>query len=173
MGKARLFVPASRLDRRPERSLCRDMRILLLLGMLACLPALAHGQAEVGPETVAARFVAAWNAHDAEGFGRLLATDADWVTAGGLRLQGRANVRSFLGNEHATWAKHTGMRAVSVHVRPLSTGSASVFLEWEIFAEAGVPGSPPRRGNNLFVAVRGESGWVIVAGQVALAPVPR
>ena len=149
----------------------------LAIALLASLAAPTHAQSGTGPEQVevANRFVAAWNAHDAVALGRLVAADADWVTASGLRVHGRAKIQDYLAREHATWAKTTTMRVVSIHVRPLSTGAASVFLEWEIVEDAGVAGAGPtaRRGNYLFVVMREGAGWIIVAGQVARAPAPK
>jgi len=115
------------------------------------------------------RFVAAWNAHDAPAFGALMATDADWVTASGVRLRGRDKIQAYLAEEHASWAKQTTMRAVNIHVRPLNRTSAVVLFEWEI-ATPGEEGGAPSvaRGNNLFVAAD-DKGWSIVSGQVARA----
>jgi len=145
---------------------------LALVFMLAWPAAPLHAQTEPGADEVAKRFVAAWNEHDAPAFGQLLAADADWVTASGLRLHGRAKVQEFLAKEHSTWARTTSMRVVSIHVRPLSSNAAGVFLEWEIVetAAASEPAPSARRGNNLFVVTRAGGGWVIAAGQVARVP---
>lgn len=91
------------------------------------------------PNSLVTAFVDAWNTHDPAAFGKLFAPDADWVTASGIRLRGREKE------------------------------AASVFFEWEISEEAAgsAEASSPRRGNNLFVVQRAESGWTIVAGQVA------
>jgi uncharacterized protein (TIGR02246 family) len=126
------------------------------------------------PDDVASRFAEAWNAHDAAAFGRLLVADADWVTASGLRLHGRAKIQEYLAKEHSTWAGATTMRVVSIHVRALSPGAASVFFEWEIVASSDAnPAAGARRGNNLFVVSQTSGEWQIVAGQVARAPEKR
>lgn len=116
---------------------------------------------------LASRFVDAWNAHDSVAFAKLMAEDADWVTASGLRLRGRENIRAYLSEEHATWAKRTSMQAMHVHVRPLNEKTSIVSFEWTI-TTPGEEGGPPSvaRGNNLFVTVD-EKGWLIVSGQVA------
>jgi uncharacterized protein (TIGR02246 family) len=119
------------------------------------------------PESLATRFVDAWNSHDAAAFGALMAVDADWVTASGIRLRGRDSIQAYLADEHATWAKSTTMRATNIHVRSLSRNSAVVLFEWEISTPAESGGAPSiARGNNLFVAVMG-GGWAIASGQVA------
>lgn len=118
---------------------------------------------------LATRFVAAWNAHDAPAFRALMAGDADWVTASGVRLRGRDNIQAYLAEEHATWAKPTTMRAMNIHVRALNRSTAVVLFEWEISTPGKDGGAPAvARGNNQFVAVD-DKGWAIVAGQVARA----
>jgi uncharacterized protein (TIGR02246 family) len=119
------------------------------------------------PASLAARFAAAWNAHDAEAFASLLAPDADWVTASGQRLRGRAAITDFLAEEHRTWAKATTMRARNVHSRRLDESTVIVMFEWEI-ETPGEAGAAPTvaRGNNLFVTRR-DDGWLVIAGQVA------
>jgi len=121
---------------------------------------------------LATRFVEGWNAHNAASFGALMAVDADWVTASGIRLRGRDKIQDYLAGEHATWAKRTSMRALNIHVRPLNAKAAIVHFEWEI-ATPGEGGGAPSvaRGNNLFVAVD-DNGWIIVSGQVARARTP-
>ena len=135
----------------------------------------AWGQADTPePDDVATRFAEAWNAHDAAALGRLLVADADWVTASGLRLHGRTKIQDYLAKEHSTWARATTMRVVSIHVRALSAGAASVFFEWEIVTTSDAsPAAGARRGNNLFVVSRSSGDWQIVAGQVARAPEKR
>lgn len=122
------------------------------------------------PGDLATRFAAAWNAHDSAAFAALMATDADWVTASGVRLRGRAQIQAFLAEEHELWAHRTTMRALNIRVRSLDRKTAVVLFEWEIATPRG-PGEAPlvSRGNNLFVA-SDDKGWIIVAGQVARAP---
>ena len=120
-------------------------------------------------DELATRFVAAWNAHDPASFAALMATDADWVTASGIRLRGRDKIEAFLAEEHATWAKPTTMQAMNIHVRRLNSKTAIVLFEWEIATPGAGSGAPTvSRGNNLFVAVD-DGGWTIVSGQVARA----
>ena len=118
---------------------------------------------------LATRFAEAWNDHDAASFGALMAVDADWVTASGLRLRGRDKIQAYLAEEHSTWAKHTSMRAKNISVRPLTAKTAIVLFEWEIETPGDAGGAPSvARGNNMFVASY-DSHWTIVAGQVARA----
>ena len=142
--------------------------------MLVCL-VLAWSSASPGmsitpaPDGVVIGFVAAWNSHSPAAFGQLMAADADWVTASGQRLRGREPIQEYLAEEHATWAKTTTMKALSVHVRLIDDKTAVVMFEWQI-RTPGAAGAEPTvtHGNNLFVAVK-NGDWLIVSGQVARA----
>jgi uncharacterized protein (TIGR02246 family) len=142
---------------------------LLALALLFVWPAesLPAEDPSKNAESLATRFVAAWNTHDAAAFGALMADDADWVTASGIRLSGREKIQAYLAEEHATWAKNTTMRVMNIHVRSLGRNSAVVLFEWEIETPAEDGGAPPvARGNNLFVAVK-DGSWIVASGQVA------
>ena len=128
------------------------------------------------PGTLVTRYFAAWNAHAPEAFAKLFAPDADWVTASGSRIHGRENIRAYLSEEHAGWAKHTRMKCFNVLVRSVNSGTANIFFEWEISGTAeGDAATPARRGNILLVATSSgpDSDWTIVAGQVARRSEPR
>jgi uncharacterized protein (TIGR02246 family) len=142
---------------------------LIALVLLLCWPAtsMSGNRPVKDAESLATRFVDAWNAHDAAAFARLVATDSDWVTASGVRLVGREKIRAYLAEEHATWAKTTTMRAMNIHLRALSPKTAVVSFDWEISTPSNEGDAPSvARGNNLFVAVK-EGDWIIVSGQVA------
>jgi uncharacterized protein (TIGR02246 family) len=126
-----------------------------------------------GPEVVAKQFVDAWNAHDLAAFGDLFATDADWVTASGSRLNGREKIRAYLAEEHKTWAKTTRMESANVHVRYLNRSTAVVFFDWTLTSTKDAKdakGSKTRHGNNVLVATKFGPGWIVAAGQVARKP---
>jgi uncharacterized protein (TIGR02246 family) len=149
----------------------RFQRLTRLIAILLCAWPAASLSTSVTqrPNELVTRFVAAWNMHDPSAFGRLMAIDADWVTASGLRLRGRDRVQEYLAGEHATWAKTTTMKSQSVHVRMLDDQKAIVMFEWQILSPGESGGVPTvARGNNLFVAVL-DQGWLIVSGQVARA----
>ena len=122
-----------------------------------------------GPAALAEGFLEAWNKHDGPLFGRLFADDADWVTVGGKRLNGRAEIQTFLEREHATWAKATTMVGVSTDVRAVRADVAVLHLGWEISGSTERDGTPagPYRGVTLLIAIKDPArGWTIVAGQV-------
>jgi len=146
-----------------------------LFTLLICAWAGASVSGEVPPREardLATQFVSAWNAHDSVAFAALMAKDADWVTASGIRLHGRDKIQAYLAEEHTTWAKHTSMRALNILVRPVNRKTATILFEWEI-ATPGTEGGAPSvaRGNNMFVAIN-DNGWRIVTGQVARARTP-
>ena len=151
-----------------------QVRSKLLTGVLlftwACLSAAGDPPRNAGE--LATRFVEAWNAHDPAAFGALMAEDADWVTASGVRLRGRERIQAYLSEEHASWAKRTNMRAINIRVRPMNEKTSIVLFEWEIASPGeGAGVSTVSRGNNLFVAVH-DTHWTIVAGQVARGRAP-
>jgi uncharacterized protein (TIGR02246 family) len=121
------------------------------------------------PQRLVQEFAAAWNAHDAEAFGKLFSDQADWVTAPGTRANGRAAIQDFLAREHTTWARTTTMTPTNIVVRSLSADMAVILFEWEIGGATDAAGkrAAPSHGNNLFVASRDRGRWTIVAGQVA------
>ena len=140
----------------------------LVMLVLACFSLVAGPRAQSpAPESVADRFVRAWNAHDGAAFGELFSEDAYWITASGERVKGRAHVRAYLEKEHATWARSTTMKADDVEVKPLARGLAIVSFRWEI---AGADPARSRRGTGLMVAAASETRWMVVAGQVAILP---
>jgi uncharacterized protein (TIGR02246 family) len=150
----------------PSKRLLRTFAAFALMASMALSAQLARA---AEPGDLVSGFVAAWNAHDAAAFGKLFAADADWVTASGLRLRGRDKIQAYLAEEHATWAKTTRMQATNVHLRGLNADTVTVFFEWEI---TDTTAASSRRGNNVFVATRSDTGWTIGAGQVARKPVP-
>lgn len=122
-------------------------------------------------ESLVEAFVSAWNNHDAKAFGEMFSDDVHWVTASGARVKGRADVESFLGKEHLTWARTTTMAASDIEAKPLGQDLAVVLFRWKIVG-AGRPGAtaaPAYEGNTLFVGTKQGNRWTIVAGQVSNA----
>lgn len=128
-----------------------------------------------GPETVVDAFVRAWNSHDAKAFGDVFSEDAHWVTASGVRVKGRGEIRSFLGKEHLTWARTTTMKAADVEVKSIGPDLAVVLFRWDIGGAADADGKAVGtfRGSTLFVAASQANRWTVVTGQVATAPSAR
>ena len=123
------------------------------------------------PESLVEGFLRAWNNHDGKAFGELFSEEADWVTASGRRLKGRAEVESFLGQEHSSWARTTTMTASDIEAKPMGPELVVVFYRWKIVGtgQPGAQASPTYEGNTLFVGTKQGSQWMIVAGQVSNA----
>lgn len=124
------------------------------------------------PEMLVDSFARAWNNHDAAAFGALFSDDARWVTVSGTRLKGRAEIESFIGGEHATWARATSVTNTDVDVQPIGPDLAVVFFRWEMVGAIADDGSvaDPVRGGTMIVAARRADRWVVVAGQVGTEP---
>lgn len=146
-------------------------RVLLAITLAFSLVARPSAQAqprEIQPESVADNFAMAWNTHDSSRFESLFASDADWVTAKGVKIRGWPSIRAVLEREHSTWAKTTTMTVASTSVRRIGLDDAVLYFQWEIAGAGGSTASalPPYQGVNLLVLSRVADGWRIVAGQV-------
>jgi uncharacterized protein (TIGR02246 family) len=127
------------------------------------------------PESLVEAFVSAWNKHDAKAFGEMFSEEADWVTASGTRVKGRADGESCLGKEHLTWARTTTMAASDIEARAIGQDLAVVLFRWKIVGagQAGTTASPTYEGSTLFVGTKQGSRWTIVAGQASNAAMVR
>ena len=144
----------------------RQEVIVLFLAVLLLLSVLPL-QSDA-PESLAHRYGALWNAHDATELGQLFADDADWMTASGTRLRGRNAIRDYLGQEHQTWARVTSMKVADVRVRSLTADAAVITFGWEINAD-----DRAFKGAAMLVGLRERGRWQIVSGQVATTPAAR
>ncbi|MGQ2994514.1 SgcJ/EcaC family oxidoreductase [Variovorax sp.] len=106
---------------------------------------------------------------DTEGFARLIAPEAVWVTAFGRRLTGWTQIHAFMasmlplfaaGGEYAVYeAQHItflGDDVAVVNVRQRAVDAAGAFLEGRT------------EGRPLYVMRRQGEGWLIAAGQNTL-----
>lgn len=141
-------------------------RLPLLVLVLATAGGAARGDEPSRPGTLAERFVEAWNTHAPKSFGIVLAVDADWVTASGIVLRGRADIEDYLAREHATWARETSMAAVAISSRAVAKDVVVVRLEWSITDSAQTRTERTFPGVTQFVAERTGQQWRVVSGQV-------
>lgn len=120
-----------------------------------------------GPESLADRFVQAWNSHEASSFKDLFTRNAYFVPTVNSRLDGRDNILADFGEAHAGWAKATtmGVHRDSVSARSVHPDVAVVLFHVGFRQADGTLTTP---GNAvLLVVVRQADGWKIAAGQVA------
>ena len=118
------------------------------------------------PESLADRFVQAWNTHDTGVFKKLFVPSAYWVPTIDSRLDGRANILADLGKAHETWAKTTtmGVNSGSISTRLIHPDVAVVLFHAGFRQADGTLTTP---GNAvLLVAVKQSDGWQIAAGQI-------
>jgi uncharacterized protein (TIGR02246 family) len=117
-------------------------------------------------ESLADRFVQAWNTHDTSVFKKLFVASAYWVPTVDSRLDGRDNILADLGKAHETWARTTtmGINSGSISTRFVHPDVAVVLFQAGFRQADGTLTTP---GNAvLLVAVKQSDGWQIAAGQI-------
>jgi uncharacterized protein (TIGR02246 family) len=146
----------------------RSRLVAAALAMAVLLGVAGVSSAQVAtPEALVNDFSAAWNSHDVRLLEAIFARDANWVTVGGSRPVGLADIQAAIAKEHSTWAKTTSIAADNVVGRPLTNEHAVIYYDYEISGVLDREGKPaaPFRGVSLFVASKGARGWQVVAGQ--------
>ncbi len=124
-------------------------------------------------------FATAWNNHDMEAFGKLFATDAEFVNVTGVVMKGRQAIQM-----HHAWAhgaipkttqvpetlaanygifKNSTMKFEAVDVRFLREDVTLAHVRWKLLGDART--STPRQGVLFFVLTNGKDGWQIASGQ--------
>jgi ketosteroid isomerase-like protein len=128
--------------------------------------------------SVVAGFATAWNHHDMDAFGKLFATDADFVNVAGTRWVGRKEIQaqhayshgaipqSALPKENPRYYgifKHSTMAFGHIGVRFLRKDVALARVDWELRGDART--QDVRHGVFLFVLTRQNEGWLIATAQ--------
>lgn len=128
--------------------------------------------------SVVGAFATTWNHHDMDAFGKLFATDADFVNVGGARWVGREQIQLHHAYSHGTIPenslpeenpahyaifKHSTMNFVHIDVRFLRKDVALARVNWRLLGD--VRTQNPRRGVLTFVLTRQNEAWLIAAGQ--------
>lgn len=127
----------------------------------------ATGQAP-GPESVARRFVEAWNRADADALAEVFSEDADFVNVVGFWWHGRRQIR----HNHAIGFRDmfgdSTMSLERVRTRPLDGTHSVVQARWNMQGQRspdGIIDPGPRRGVFTFVCLRRPDGtWLAVTG---------
>jgi uncharacterized protein (TIGR02246 family) len=122
-------------------------------------------------------FSKSWNDHDMEAFGKLFATDADFVNVAGDRWKGRHDIQMQHAYSHGTIPadtqgseafryygifKSSTLRFTQMDVRFLQKDIAVAHASWELLGDAR---SPSRQGLFIFVLSRQDARWLIAAAQ--------
>lgn len=128
-----------------------------------------------GPEALIDGFVSAFNAHDADAFGRLFAEDADWVSVVGIRVTGRRDIQDEHADAFRKYFSEATLTATDHTVRSLGPDLAVVHFTWALTGEGEDEHDSerePRRGIIVIVAARESKGWRIKVGQNTNSFVP-
>jgi uncharacterized protein (TIGR02246 family) len=112
------------------------------------------------------RWAQAWNTGDAARLGALLTDDADWVTVGGRRLRGRAQIEQVHGQLFAGPLAGTTWTGQAVEVQALSAESALVSYSWTVSGERDAGGAPKpnRAGVFSWLLLRRGGAWLVRLG---------
>jgi uncharacterized protein (TIGR02246 family) len=141
--------------------------------LLLCSPVTSRAEADP-PRSLVAGFVRAWNAHDAKALGALFAEDADYVTARGNWMKGRAWIEGQMEKALAGRLKGTTMVETNTTVRLVRPDLAVMHFEWEVSGETGPDGKTliTRHGIMQIVAVSRSGAWKILSAQDTATPPP-
>jgi len=104
----------------------------------------------------------AWNGHDMQRAGELLAPDADFVNVGGRWLRGRIQFIDYHVRLHEMQMRNSTWSNLALTVRALSENVAVAHLEWRIEGDRDPDGARREPRHGLFT-------WVLaMEGDVAL-----
>lgn len=148
----------------------RHVKIFFTLAAILLTPEFGDAN-EASPEeanrTLAKAWESTWNAHDMQGFGRLLTGDVDWVNVSAGHGKGRETVVKNHARVHAGKFKNSVMTVNKVEVALLRPDVAIVHVSWGIRGDTDDDGTPrqPRDGLFTWVTVKDGDAWQIRASQ--------
>lgn len=150
-----------------------------LLSTLVATSSLAAPTDEADVRSVIAGFATAWNRHDMENFGKLFASDADFVNVAGILMKGRQEIQSHHAWAHGTIPestrvpgtlpknygifKNSTMKFETADVRFLRDDVALAHVRWQLSGDSRI--TAPRHGVFLFVLTRRKQVWQIASAQ--------
>jgi hypothetical protein len=153
--------------------------VTVLISLSANCVLAAQNDAE-DVRNVVAGFATTWNRHDLGAFGKLFATDADFVNVAGILWTGRQSIQTqhayahgvipadspgFNEEEHRYNGifKNSTLKFEQIDVRFPRKEVAIAHVYWEMLGDARTRDS--RHGVFLFVLTRENVGWLIAAAQ--------
>ena len=162
----------------PNKGLCIVLSLVLVAPLLIARVFAAPNDEEDVRKTVGG-FAQNWNNHDMEAFGKLFATDADFVNVAGDWWKGRQDIQMQHAYSHGTIPADTkGFEALRVYygiyksstarftqidVRFLRRDVAVAHASWELLGDTRTPN--PRHGLFTFVLARQDGSWFIAVAQ--------
>jgi ketosteroid isomerase-like protein len=150
-----------------------------ILTSLSAASVLAAPNDAEGVRKLVAGFTTAWNHHDMEAFGKLFATDADFVNVAGVRWKGRESIQM-----HHAWShggiprdtpgfdksdphygifKTSALQFTQIDVRFLRKDVAVAIVDSELAGDTRT--ANPRHAVLTLVLTRQNGGWLIAAAQ--------
>lgn len=114
----------------------------------------------------------AFNEHDGQALGRIMAEDVDFVTVGLAWLHGRADFEKYHSRILGGRFKDVAYTILETHVRVIAPSVAVVRHSWRIEGDRNADGSSraPRTGLMTMVAQKQQGTWLVVAAQNVNAP---
>lgn len=159
------------------RKLWRPLAVVALLASFSATCVLAAPNEANDVRRVVEGFASDWNHHDMNAFGKLFATDAEFVNVAGYMMKGRHDIQTHHAWSHGTvpestlpnadpahygMFKHSTMKFNQIDVRLLRSDVAVAHVSWELFGDSR---TPKRHGLLLFVLTRKDGGWLIAVAQ--------
>ena len=145
-------------------------------GMVANMPdALESTSLQRGAAVLASGWQRAWNEHDMQAAGQLLAPDADFVNVGGRWLRGRSEFIDYHVPLHEMQMRNSTWSNLGLTVRALSDEVAVVHLEWRIEGDRDPDGGSrePRQGLFTWVlAMQGDMALIAAAHNTNVVAAP-
>lgn len=117
-----------------------------------------------GPEDIAARFEAAWNAHDMDAFGRLFHPDATFVNRFGTYWRGAEAIVAGHVRVHDTIYRDSTLKVDAPDIDPIGADAAILHF-WSRLAAGPAHPAGPHAIDTLIMAVatRRAGAWRIQA----------
>jgi len=117
----------------------------------------------------------AWNEHDMQRAGELLAPDADFVNVGGRWLRGRSEFIDYHVRLHEMQMRNSTWSNLALTVRALSDDVAVAHPEWRIVGDRDLDGGrrQPRQGLFTWVlAIQGDVAMIAAAHNTNVVAAP-
>ncbi|MGB8590718.1 MAG: SgcJ/EcaC family oxidoreductase [Candidatus Acidiferrales bacterium] len=122
-----------------------------------------------------ARFVDAWNHHDARAFTAVFAEDADFTNVHGTTASGHAAIEKLHSQVFSTIFKDSHQTSSVPTIRFIKPDVAAVDVRWQMTGSTNPDGSPNPKRNGLlnFVMTESNAEWrIAVMHNTELTGVP-
>jgi uncharacterized protein (TIGR02246 family) len=152
---------------------------MLIADLKQLVVSMPDADESISPQRAAAglaeRWQQAWNQHDMQSAGGLLAPDADFVNVGGRWLRGRSQFIDYQVRLHEMQMRSSTWSNLGVTARALSSTVALAHVEWRIEGDRDPDGGrrEPREGVFTWVlAMEGDVALITAAHNTNVVPGP-